>query len=477
MSRHPATAYVDPPASEITGSLGWRIVGLLMLFSLLNYFNRISMPVAGERIMRDYTIGEVQMGWIYSSLLIAYAVFMIPGGWFSDRDGGGTALSVMGFGTAICCALTGLAGHPALAVALIWPSLLLVRAVMGAFTAPLYPAAGRVVTNWIPFRRRAMANGLVTGSAMVGIALAYPLFAALIERFGWQWSFVITGVVTGLLTAVWSFYGSDSPDSRPHAHADRGDGTSSSAPGTLGSAGGSSRTPFPAATATARRVRPSASWRTLMRNRSLWLITASYFTMGYVEYLIFYWSEHYFKQVLQFGEREGRFAAMLPPLAMALGIPLGGWIADRLVGVVGYRWGRASVGLSGMVACGLLLYTATLVSDARAIVTCFTLSLGAAGLAEAAAWATAIDLGGLRGASSAAIANTGGNVGGFTSPVVTPWVGLLLTPTLGRQLAWAWGLRLGALVCLAGACLWFWIDAAERARDELGTIEESSSGS
>ncbi len=453
--------------SEAPTTVRWRIVGLLMLISLVNYFNRISIPVAGDRIMNDFRIDEIRMGWVYSTLLISYTLFMVPGGWFSDRVGGRTALVVVGFGTALFCSMSGMAGHSALAVGLVWPSLLVVRALMGMFTAPLYPAAGRVVSHWIPFRDRALANGLVTGAAMVGVALAHPLFAGLITAVGWRQSFVITGIATGLLTVLWAWYGRDRPAQHRSVNKSelalmgRGEGIDE----VFGPSPGHSADGL-AAEVSAKVPHQPETWRVLARNRSLWLLTACYAAIGYAEYLIFYWSGHYFEHVLQFGERESRIAAMLPPLAMGVGMPLGGWVADRLVGPLGYRWGRASVAMGGMVGCGLLLCAGTLVPGPVAIVACFTFALGAIGMCEGAAWTTAIDLGGNRGATSAAIVNTGGNVGGFISPVVTPWVGALLTPSLGRELGWAWGLRIGGLMCLIGACLWLWIDARERSHED-----------
>src|SRR5262249_52762678 len=51
------------------------------------------------------------------------------------------------------------------------------------------------------------------------------------------------------------------------------------------------------------------------------------------------------------------------------------------------------------------------------------------------------------------IFNTGGNAGGVLAPVITPYV----------SAAWTWqaGVGLGAVICLAGACLWLWIDPGE----------------
>jgi dipeptide/tripeptide permease len=74
-------------------------------------------------------------------------------------------------------------------------------------------------------------------------------------------------------------------------------------------------------------------------------------------------------------------------------------------------------------------------------------------MAEGPCWALAIELGGRRGGSSAALFNTGGNAGGLLAPVVTPWV--------GEHYGWGPAVGLGAAVCLAGVVLWAWIDPRE----------------
>lgn len=435
-----------------------RIAALLMGTAFLNYFNRISMPVAAPDIIRDCGLDEVRMGWVYSALLIAYTACMLPGGWVGDRWGGRSVLTAMGLGTAAACALTGLVGWLGAAAAA-WPALMAVRALMGACTAPLFPTAGRVVSRWTDPGGRARTNGLVNGSGMLGIVLAYPVFGALIGAVGWRDAFLITGGLTGLLAVAWAWLGRDDPAEHLEVNA------AELARIRAGRAG------QPDADGRGEPDRAGglvASWRAVARNRSLWLLTASYATVGYIEYQVFYWSEYYFKQVLHFGERQSQLAAMAPPLLMALGMPLGGWLADTLMVRIGLRRARAAIAAGGMVGCATLLWLGTAASDPAAIVACFALSLGAIGLTEGAAWTTAIELGGVRGSTSAAVVNTGGNLGGLLSPVITPWVGLGLGGALGREAGWAWGLRIGCLVCLAGAGLWAAIDPAERARVPAG---------
>ena len=84
------------------------------------------------------------------------------------------------------------------------------------------------------------------------------------------------------------------------------------------------------------------------------------------------------------------------------------------------------------------------------IVTWFALALGAVGMSEGPFWATAIELGGRRGGSSAALFNTGGNAGGMLAPVVTPWIGQLY--------GWGYAVGLGAVICLVGVVLWLGIE-------------------
>src|ERR687892_147894 len=79
----------------------WLILGFLMTLCFISHFNRASITSAGdERIMKQFGISPESMGVIYSSFLIVYTIFMIPGGWLIDRRGPRFALACMGVGSA-----------------------------------------------------------------------------------------------------------------------------------------------------------------------------------------------------------------------------------------------------------------------------------------------------------------------------------------------------------------------------------------
>src|SRR4051812_39035369 len=161
----------------------WRIVALLIAFSFMSWFNRVSMAVAYDtKIGPGDGVSEEAIGTVYSAFFLSYLIFMTPGGWFIDRRGPKRALLIMGLGSGLFGALTSIAGLPAWQSAGLMVSVLLaIRFGMGMVSAPVYPAAARMVANWLPVQQRVFANGLIQGAAATGMACAFPLFGAMID--------------------------------------------------------------------------------------------------------------------------------------------------------------------------------------------------------------------------------------------------------------------------------------------------------
>jgi sugar phosphate permease len=444
----------DPSAEKLPVRatwVRWRIVALLVAFSGLSWFLRVSISVAyNERIQDQLGITPTAMGYVYSAFLVVYMLCMTPGGWFIDRFGARTAFIVMGFGLTLFGALTGLVGSGAhllagvpgrLGLQLSTAGLALVlflgiRSCMGGFATPMYPASAYAIGRWLPFRRRGTANGLVQGAACVGIAATPLVFGSLIDWFDWPQAFLILAIVTGLVSLVWAGYATERPEQHPGVSPAERHLIEAGEPD--GAEAGS----------------PRGSWLGLLRNRSLVCLTLSYAAVGYFEYLFFFWMGYYFKEQLHLPDLRQRIYSGIPILAMAVGMALGGWVSDGLVRLFGYRRGRAMVPVVGLVAGAVFLALGVLARQPEWIVAWFSLALGSAGAVEAPTWTTALELGGRRGGTAAGICNTGGNAGGMIAPVVTPWVAACL--------GWPWAIALGSLVCLLGAGLWLWVDPRER---------------
>jgi MFS family permease len=438
-------SYTTPIAVQAPTGVRWRILAVLLAFSFMSWFNRVSMPAAYDEQIKDRLgITPEAIGYVYSALLFAYMLFMTPGGWFADRSGPWTALAVMGFGSALFVALTGVVGL-ATSATVVLVLLLVVRAALGVFTAPIYPASARVIAHWFPAPQRAAANGAVMAAALVGIAATYVGFGALLDVVDWPIAFLITGTATALIALLWAWFGRSDPGQHPGVNQ---------AEIELIRAG------HPAAPA-GPPLASAGAWG-LLRNRSLVLLTLSYAAIGYFEYLFYFWIHYYFEGVLHYGKEKSRWYTTVLSLAMAAGMLLGGWLADRLARSFGRRVGRAAVVMGGMFAGAVLLVLGVLTPTPELVVVCFALAMAAVGATEGPCWATAVELGGRHGGTAAGIFNTGGNAGGVLAPV--------LTPLVSGYFGWRWGITLGGLVCLAGLVLWLWIDPADRRHERRASL-------
>ncbi|HZS94233.1 MAG TPA: MFS transporter, partial [Chloroflexota bacterium] len=163
----------------------------------------------------------------------------------------------------------------------------------------------------------------------------------------------------------------------------------------------------------------------------------------------------YLVNVRGFTVLRGAVFAAAPFLAMAVFCPLGGWATDRVAERFGTQIGRAVVGGAGMLLAGVsILFGALSESPWLALA---WLSLGAGWLYFPVGpyWASTVDLSKRHAGALSGLMNTGANVGGAISPMLTPW--------LAHQFGWASALGFGACVALVGGVMWMKIrfDATE----------------
>ncbi len=336
----------------------FNIVALMALFSVMSYFDRTIISVAGPGIIHEFGLSETQMGAVYSAFLLGYALMMIPGGHLTDRLGPWRTLIAMGFGAALFTGLTALGARPGLGSLLgIVPALVVVRFLVGVCTAPLYPACGRMNANWFPSTRQGLVWGLVAGGAGIGSALSPSLFAWMIPRFGWRNSFWMAGAATALLATVWAWYARD----RPSEHRSvRGAESSSSAN----------------AQPQAIYTNPQSGLRKLLTNRNVVLLSLGYGTVSYFEYIFFYWIYYYFREIRHMSQSETSIYSTVIFLAWVVMTPLGGWLSDRLIRTLGKKTGRPIVPASCILLSAILLFAGTHVASSWLVGALLALSFG-----------------------------------------------------------------------------------------------------
>ena len=434
-----------PIPAYFTSTQVW-IVALMVAFSVMSYFDRTIMSIAGPQIIREFGISATRMGSIYSAFILSYAVLMIPGGNLADRFGPHRVLTMVGLGAALFTGLTAFGGRPGLGTYLgIVPAFLVIRLALGVFTAPLYPSCGRMNANWFPVKQRATVWGLVAAGAGVGGAVSPLLFPWAIAHYGWRTSFWLAAAVTGVLAIIWLRGVRDCPVEKTHARD-------------LG---------FIPVFDPIENERRRTPWRWLLTNRTLMLLTLGYGTVGYFEYIFFFWIYYYFGQIRHMAGSQTAIYTTAIFLTWTVMTPLGGWVSDRISQRHGRFTGRRIVAGVGMTAGALCLAAGINLSNSLATGMILSLALGLASCSDGPFWASAIDAGGEDVGAACGILNTGSNIGGAIAPVLTPFIATLV--------GWSGALYFGCIVALAGVTVWFFLDmtnSPDRSGERLLLREE-----
>jgi MFS family permease len=169
----------------------------LMLFSLamINYIDRVTLSFAAAPIAKEFDLSPVALGYLFSSFLWTYTLFLIPAGMLVDRFG---AKRVAGFGLGLWSAATAATG-----IAWSFPILLVTRLAMGAGEATSNPAGARVVREWIPASERGVTNAVFNSGSYAGPALCALVAGPLIASFGWPALFFAAGLIGFVWLLCW----------------------------------------------------------------------------------------------------------------------------------------------------------------------------------------------------------------------------------------------------------------------------------
>ena len=409
----------------------WRLFGVLFLLSFLSYLMRQNIHVAGELMMPELQLSELEMGWIYASFIWGYALFQLPGGIAGNRFGPRRTLLVVGLLGILASGLTGLLpGLLFQSTTGVIAVLLLVRFVMGIAHAPMYPVQAAVVERWFPVGQWALPNAVSSTGLTLGAAAAQPLVALVMVYWGWRASFYVF-IPLGLgLFGLWWWYARDNPVEHPAMGEDELKAIQANRNDLTQEVGFS-------------------AWKQLIRNRETLLLAMSYFSLNYVFYLFFTWFFHYLVKELGFSILETGFLAALPWVTGAFVATLGGLTCDALCRRIGPRLGCRIPAMAGLIGAGCLLYAGLYSTSPYMAVALLSLCFASTQFAEGAFWSAQTFVAGPYTAPACGLMNTGGNAAGI---VVAP-----LMPFLAQHVGWVVALSTGTAVAFSGALLWLFV--------------------
>ncbi|QNH02788.1 spinster family MFS transporter [Pseudomonas sediminis] len=293
-------------------SNAWRILFLLFLANLFNFFDRTIPAIIIEPIRLEWSLSDLQLGLIGTAFTIVYALAGIPLGRMADT---GARRKIMGWGLAAWSGLTALNG-----MAWNFWSFLLIRMGVGIGEASYAPAANSLIGDLFPAHKRSRAMGIFMLGLPLGLLLAFFTIGAMVQAFGsWRAPFLIAAV-PGLILALFLFFIRE--PARGAAEAVR----VSSAP-------------------------VDKPLRKVLAIRTFWWLVLAGLAFNFASYACNSFMVPMLQRYFGLGLQNAAMATgVIVGLTGLVGLTIGGWIADK----VHQRWGNGRLlfaAFSMLVAC------------------------------------------------------------------------------------------------------------------------------
>jgi len=416
--------------AQPTSRIRWYLVVWLFVLSAVAFIDRVNLSVAGAKLTEEFAISNVRLGLVFSVFLFGYAIFQTPAGRLADRFGPRRMLTLGLVLWGVFSALTAAIPHNIANALLI---LAVIRFLLGAGEAVMFPASNQFVARWIPSYERGAANGIIFAGVGVGSAATPTLITFIMLHYGWRTSFLLSGLIGFAAGAVWFLAARDTPEE--HSSVSQSElaliqqGIPESA---------------------ASKDAPLLSWSTILSSSNVWILSLAYFCFGYVAWVFFSWFYLYLAKVRGMDLKASALYATLPFLAMAVCSPICGTISDALTKRFGSRFGRCSIAVLGFGLTAIFVALGSAPQDTRVASLVLAGGAGSLYLSQSSFWAVSADLGGKSSGSLSGFMNMANQIGGMIT--------VSFTPFLAGRFGWNTGFHAAAAVATLGAIAWLLVN-------------------
>lgn len=281
---------------SISGSsvkLGWYFVALVTAAIAISYFDRQTLPIAISAIQRTIPISDQQFSYLQTAFLLSYAALYVIGGRILDRLGTRAGFMLIMVWWSVACALHALASGFLL--------LLIARFLLGMGEGGGFPAAVRVVAEWIEPEKRSTAMGIINAGTAVGSVLAPPLIGFVLLHSGWRAVFVSAGAA-GLAWVLWWVL-----------------------------AYRNNTSPLSSNILDARALAQQLTFREIISLRNVQSLVFAKFMSDSAWYFLLFWLPKYLYDARGFDIKQVSYYAWIPYAASGVGSFLGGVFSSRLL--------------------------------------------------------------------------------------------------------------------------------------------------
>jgi ACS family hexuronate transporter-like MFS transporter len=285
------TVQIEAPTTK--PAQRWTFVALATAAIAISYFDRQTVSVAITAIQRTIPISNQQFSYLQTAFLLSYAALYAIGGRMLDKLGTRLGFTLIMLWWSLACMLHGFATSFA------W--LLGMRFLLGMGEGGAFPAATRVVSEWLPPQDRSTAMGLINAGTAVGSLLAPPLIGLILIYSGWRAVFFSAGAIGLVWVLGWAtlYRGRDSRASVNLTEA--------------------------------RPLARRLSFREIVSLRGVQCLVFAKFMSDSAWYFMLFWLPKYLYDARGFDIKHVSYYAWIPYAASGIGSFLGGWTSSRLL--------------------------------------------------------------------------------------------------------------------------------------------------
>lgn len=278
----------------------WWMVALVTLGLIVNYLARNTLSVAAPTMMTELHIDSQQYSYIVVAWQVCYALMQPVAGFVLDSIGTKLGFALFALAWSVACACAAFAHN--------WQSMAFFRGMLGLTEAAGIPAGVKATTEWFPARERSVAIGWFNIGSSIGALCAPPLVVWCILHAGWQWSFVVVGVIGTVWTLCWALFYKHPRDQKRLSDTERDYILSGQE-------------------AKHQDTAAKASWKQIVRNQNFWSIAIPRFLSEPAWQTFNAWIPLYMATERHMNLKEIAAFAWLPFLAADIGCVLGGYLS------------------------------------------------------------------------------------------------------------------------------------------------------
>jgi ACS family hexuronate transporter-like MFS transporter len=375
----------------------WIIVVMALIATSLSFLDRQVLSILIIKIKEELSISNVQYGFINTGFLVGYAIMFTVGGILIDRYGSRWGLAASVGLWSLATSLHSLANSVI--------HFGIFRFLLGIGEGGAFPGVVKAVTEWVPKKKQASANGIAIGGAALGAVIAPPLCIWLINYTGWRGVFIISGIIGFFWVAAWLFVTRNNKDKTENTASQRNYNFEN--------------------VSTSIAHKKKVDFYGLFKTKEVWVFILIRFLLDPILYFYMFWIPKYLNETHSADIGQIGKVFWIPFLAMGVSNMLGGLLSDSLFSRTG------SLNLARKVIMGtaaLMMLPVLLVSSAvsaGSVILIISIAFFAHGLWITNYITSIADTFGSR--ITTTVVGLSGTAGAISAFVINPVIGLIIT--------------------------------------------------